>query len=203
MILALFDFDGTITTRETMPDFIRYSVSRRRLLLGQIILAPLVIGYKFGFISGSLVRRVIVRFAYTGMSRENLSVLGKGFATGYLPKVLREEAMQRIMWHKRNGHKVVIVSGGLDPYLAPWCKKHGVELLCSSLEHRNGRLTGHYKGEQCVLAEKARRVCESYKLELFSAVYAYGDTQEDNDMLSIATNPYYRWQEIDKSVPPF
>jgi len=159
MILALFDFDGTITTRETMPDFIRYSVSKRRLFFGQLILAPLVLGYKLGFVSGSLVRRVIVRFAYSGMPRENQAVLGKHFAADYLPKFLREEAMQRIEWHRRKGHKVVVVSGGLYPYLAPWCQEHELELICSSLEHRNGRLTGLYSGEQCVLAEKARRVC--------------------------------------------
>ena len=63
MSLALFDFDGTITTRDTMPDFVRRSVSRRRLLVGQLLLAPLVLGYKIGILSGTLIRRVIVRFA--------------------------------------------------------------------------------------------------------------------------------------------
>lgn len=67
MSLALFDFDGTITTRETMPDFVRRSVSRRRLLVGQLLLAPLVLGYKIGILSGTLIRRVIVRFAYSGI----------------------------------------------------------------------------------------------------------------------------------------
>ena len=52
MSLALFDFDGTITTHETMPDFVRQSVSRRRLLLGNLVLAPLVLGYKLGLVSG-------------------------------------------------------------------------------------------------------------------------------------------------------
>ncbi|ECP5059854.1 HAD family hydrolase, partial [Escherichia coli] len=55
MSLALFDFDGTITTRETMPDFVRRSVSRRRLLVGQLLLAPLVLGYKIGILSGTLI----------------------------------------------------------------------------------------------------------------------------------------------------
>ena len=100
MSLALFDFDGTITTRETMPDFVRRSVSRRRLLVGQLLLAPLVLGYKIGILSGTLIRRVIVRFAYSGIPASVLEAQGRDFAQSYLPNTLRGEAMQRIAWHK-------------------------------------------------------------------------------------------------------
>ncbi len=104
--------------------------------------------------------------------------------------------MQRIAWHLDQGHKVVVVSGGIDAYLAPWCDAHGLELLCSSLQHENGILNGRYEGQQCVLAEKARRVRERYELQAFSEVYAYGDTPEDRDLLGIATRKYYQWQEV-------
>lgn len=196
MSLALFDFDGTITTCETMPEFVRRSVSRRRLLAGQLLLAPLVLGYKAGIVSGTLIRRVIVRFGYTGVPAASLERSGRDFAQNYLPEVLRAEAMQRIAWHKTQGHKVVVVSGGLDTYLAPWCEEHGIELICSSLQQRDAVLTGRYEGLQCVLAEKARLVRERYDLEEFPVVYAYGDTPEDRDLLAIATRRYYRWQEV-------
>lgn len=200
MSLALFDFDGTITTHETMPDFIRRSVNRRRLLLGHFLLGPLVIGYKLGLVSGVTVRRAIVRFSYSGHSLAALEAAGRDFARNYLPNVLRQEAMQRIAWHKAQGHKVVVVSGGLEAYLAPWCSEHELELICSSLQHHNGILTGRYLGEQCVLAEKPRRVRERYDLESCSTVYAYGDTPEDHDLLGIASKRYYRWQEIGAAV---
>lgn len=70
--------------------------------------------------------------------------------------------MQRIAWHKAQGHKVVVVSGGLEAYLEPWCDSHGVELICSSLQQSDGILTGRYEGRQCVLTEKARLVRERY-----------------------------------------
>src|SRR5687768_3527754 len=125
MSLALFDFDGTITTHETMPDFVRRSVSRPRLILGQLLLAPLVLGYKLGLVSGIVIRRAIVRFGYSGMSVAALEAAGQDFARDYLPKVLRRQAMERIAWHKAQGHKIVVVSGGLDFYLAHWCNDHG------------------------------------------------------------------------------
>lgn len=49
--LALFDFDGTITTHETMPVFLRQSISRRRKVIGSVLFLPLVLGYKAGFVS--------------------------------------------------------------------------------------------------------------------------------------------------------
>ncbi|WP_228481977.1 HAD-IB family phosphatase [Lysobacter sp. H21R4] len=162
MSLALFDFDGTITTHETMPEFLRRSISRRRLILGWLLLAPLALGYKWRVISGTLVRRAIVRIGYSGVAASAVVTSGRDFTESYLPKVLRPEAMQRIDWHVAQGHKVVVVSGGLDVYLAPWCEAHGLELLCSSLQRRNGVFTGYYEGQQCVLAEKARRVRERY-----------------------------------------
>lgn len=196
MALALFDFDGTITTHETMPDFLRQSISRRRLILGWLLLAPLVLGYKLRFIPGTLVRRTVVRFGYSGVPTSVLASSGRNFAQDYLPKVLRPEAMQRIAWHKAQGHRVVVVSGGLDAYLGPWCEAQGLELLCSSLEHRKGLLTGNYEGQQCVEKEKARRVYERYDLAAFTEVYAYGDTPEDRDLLGVATKKYYQWQEV-------
>lgn len=200
MSLALFDFDGTITTHETMPDFVRQSASRRRLLLGQLVLVPLVLGYKLGLVSGVLIRRAIVRFAYSGMPVATIQSAGQDFARDYLPSVLRREAMERIVWHKAQGHKVVVVSGGLDVYLVPWCNEHGLELICSSLQHRQDVLTGHYLGQQCVLAEKARRVRERHDLSAYTTVYAYGDTPEDRDLLGIATKRYYQWQEVGVAV---
>jgi len=53
-----------------------------------------------------------------------------------------------------------------------------------------------YQGRQCVHAEKASAVQKHYNLASHSTIYAYGDTPEDKHLLSLATKPYYRWQEV-------
>jgi len=194
--LALFDFDGTITTHETMPVFLRQSISRKRKIIGSVLFLPLLIGYKARLVSGITIRSLLVRFAYRGVSANVLEASGKNFAHNYLSNVLRPEAMERIGWHKSQGHRIVVVSGGLDVYLGPWCKEHGLELVCSSLQQVNGTLTGRYQGRQCVLAEKARALRKHCNLASHSTIYAYGDTPEDKHLLSLATKPYYRWQEV-------
>jgi phosphatidylglycerophosphatase C len=192
MAIALFDFDGTITTRETMPAFVRGSVGRHRLLLGYIALSPLLIGYRLGIVSGSLMRAAIVRVAYTGIRRGVLERHGRAFARRHLDATLRPEAMARIAWHKAQGHQVAIVSGGLDVYLRHWAQRHDVALLCSSLEHGDGVLTGRYAGRQCVGEQKAEAVRIAFGLLPGRRIFAYGDTAEDRELLAMATDPFYR-----------
>lgn len=196
MNLALFDFDGTITSKAMFADFMRFAVSRRRWMMGAVVFAPMLAGYKLGIVSGNAIRSCAVRFGFRGMPIDHIEKVGQQFSDDVLPAVLRPIAWQRIQWHKAQGDKIVVVSGALDVYLAHWCRQHGLDLICSRLETVDGTLTGRYRGRQCVGAEKSRRVREACKLESFPVVYAYGDTKEDFEMLSMADKKYYRWQEV-------
>jgi phosphatidylglycerophosphatase C len=196
MNLALFDFDGTITDREMLPAFVRFAVPPARLRVWSWLLAPWVIGYRLGWVSGVSIRAKIARFGFRGMPVADYRAAGEFFARDVLPSVLRPEAMARIDWHRARGDTVVVVSGAYDVYLAPWCREHGLGLICSSLEILDGRLTGRYAGAQCVGEEKARRVREQYALSSFDAVHAYGDTPEDAALLALADERWFRiWPE--------
>jgi HAD superfamily hydrolase (TIGR01490 family) len=196
MNLALFDFDGTITTKETYPYFIRAAVAPRRLAIGWLLLGPLVLGYRLGLVPGRLLRALIVRIGLAGRDAAEIQAAGERFAREVLPGMVRPQALDRIRWHQARGDTVVVVSGGLDVYLDAWRRQHGLELICSRLESRDGRLTGRYSGRDCVSAEKSRRVRERFCLEAFDQVYAYGDTHEDLDLLELADRRWYRWQEL-------
>lgn len=195
MDLALFDFDGTLTTRETFPDFMRYAVARPRLLVGGVLLAPVVFGYRRGWVAGNPTRASIVQVGLRGVDASRLRAQGDAFAREVLPSVLRPEAMARLAWHRERGDRIVVVSGGLDAYLAPWCATQGVELLCSVLAERNGRITG-YAGAQCVGEEKVRRVRALCDPQAYAAIHAYGDTHEDNAMLAMAHHRTYRGRAV-------
>lgn len=191
--LALFDFDGTITTRETFPDFVRASAPADRLASGRWRLAPWIAGYRAGLVSGTTVRAKIVDFAFRGMDEAALRERAAVFARTALPPLLRPAAMARIAWHRQRGDRIVVVSGGFDLYLAPWCRTHGLDLICSSLQSRDGVLTGHYQGAQCVNQEKARQVQARYPRTQYRQVHAYGDTREDRALLALADHAAYRY----------
>lgn len=192
MDLALFDFDGTITTHETMPAFVRATVSRPRLVVGSLLLWPLFLGPRLGLISRSPSRAGVVRVAYAGRSAAWLRARGEAFARDYLDRHLRPEAMRRIAWHRARGDAILVVSGGLGEYLRPWAEAHGLDIVCSELERRGDRLTGRYAGTQCVGEEKARCVAGRFDLAAFGRIHAYGDTPEDEHLLAMATDRFYR-----------
>jgi HAD superfamily hydrolase (TIGR01490 family) len=194
--LALFDFDGTITKKDMLPEFFRLAIPRRRQRIGKIIVAPLIIGYKLGIVSGAVVRAAIIRLGFSSVPYAHYERKGQEFATLVLPRVIRPEALERIKWHQGQGDVVVVVSGALDIYLAPWCHSQGVEFICSTLEHRSGVLTGRYLGAQCVRSEKARQVAARFDLGSFAEVFAYGDTAEDKELLALASRKFYKGQEV-------
>lgn len=197
MNLALFDFDGTITYGDTFSVFVRDTVSPGRLVAGQVLLAPLIAGYKLGVVSGSLLRTSVTGFGFRGLREDDIRQAGVRYAREVLHGVVRPQALERIQWHKAQGDVVVVVSASLDMYLADWCRHHGLELICNELEAHDGVLTGRYRHGDCHSDEKARRILARYNVGNFPTVYAYGDTSEDRAMLELAHRKYFRWQEVD------
>jgi phosphatidylglycerophosphatase C len=196
MNLALFDFDGTITTDDTFTSFVRFAVRPARLVAGSVLLTPIIVGYRLKTVSARRARPIVARVGFWGERADSVRALGRRYATEILPGVVRERALDRITWHQRQGDRVVVVSASLDVYLDPWCEAHGVERVCTQLEERRGRLTGRYCGGDCSADAKVRRILERYDLSRYPVVYAYGDTIEDREMLELAHRKYYRWREI-------
>jgi phosphatidylglycerophosphatase C len=196
MNLALFDFDGTITTADTFTPFLRFAVRRERILVGSVILSPLILGYRLRLVSARTARPFVARFGFQGEEAAVVRQLGREYAAEIIPGVVRRRAIERIEWHKRQGDRVVVVSASLDVYLACWCESSGVDLICTQLEERGGTLTGRYFGGDCSGAEKVRRIRERYDLLRYGLIYAYGDTDDDREMLGLAHEKYYRWRKI-------
>jgi phosphatidylglycerophosphatase C len=195
MNLALFDFDGTITTADTFTPFIRSVASPRRFLVGSLLLSPMVAGYRLGLVPGTRMRAAAARVCFFGRLEADIFELGARYAES-MDQVVRPHALEKIRWHLAHGDKVVVVSASLAPYLRHWCEKLGVDLICTELESTAGTLTGRYAGGDCTGREKARRVRERYDLDRYPVVYAYGDTSEDHELLSLAHKRYFNWVEL-------
>ena len=191
-VLALFDFDGTMTTRETLPDFLRCVAPGRRLALGRLLFLLPVLAYKAKLLPVHVLRRWLVRYVFAGLDVADVEDAGRRFAAEVLPALVRPTMQARVAAHRARGDTVVVVSGGFDVYLAPWCATQGIELVCSSLETHGGRLTGRYAGAQCVADEKVRRVRARYDLASYREIHAHGDTHEDHALLALAQVAMYR-----------
>lgn len=191
MDLALFDFDGTLTTVETLPRFVRAAGPPARVRAARWRLAPLVAGYRLGLVSGTRIRAAVLRFGFAGFPADRFDAAAREFAARELPGLLHPEALARLRAHRDRGDRVLVVSGNYENLLAPWAASEGIEALGSRVEVAHGRLTGRYDGPQCVLAEKAIRVRAHLDLSAFHHVHAYGDTPEDRPLLLLADTAHY------------
>ena len=194
--MALFDFDGTITTRDAYAVFVALAVPRWRLVLALFFTLPLIVAYRMKWISGVTGRAVVALVGFYRVRCVSVEAVAQRIATENIPTLIRPEMWAKLSSHLAQGDQVAVVSGSFDLYLGPWCEAHGLQLFCSSLARSGGRFTGRYAGFQCVGAEKARRVRQHFDLTQFGEIYAYGDTPDDRELLALAHRKFYRGVEI-------
>lgn len=117
-VLALFDFDHTITSWDTAGRFFGWLLRRSPWRLGLVGLAVPVLGPLF-FVRP--YRKVPIRFgvwvATLGLSHEQLHAQAKvhiAEVTAQGGVFMRRDALRRIADHQAEGHEVVIATGALE-----------------------------------------------------------------------------------------
>ncbi|MDK1289920.1 HAD-IB family hydrolase [Pseudoalteromonas umbrosa] len=196
MILALFDFDGTITTDDCYTKFLFFSTPKIRLYLGYFILLPIILLYKMGILPANKTRPILSKVAFWRRSESDVMCIAHDYVEQVLPSLMRQDMLEKIQWHQSQEHKVFVISASLNPYLSLWCKQHGVNLICSELECVDGKYTGNYTHGDCSGASKVNLLKKQTNISDYEHIYAYGDTEEDRAMLSIADTRFYQGQKI-------
>lgn len=190
--LALFDFDGTITTKDSLIDFIQYAVGKPRYYFGLVVLSPVLVAFVLKLMPNHQAKEKMLGYFFGGWSHDELTKLGQSYALERIDLIVRPKAIQKIQWHQQQGHKVVMVSASMQIWLQKWCDKHDIELICTRLAHHNGKLTGKFDGPNCHGQEKINRIRAQFILSDYERVYAYGDSSGDTQMLAIADEGFYR-----------
>ena len=193
-VVAAFDFDGTLTRRETLLPFLLHMLGAVAVARHALMLSPTLAGYGLGLIRNDVAKeRVFVR-CLAGMRTVELQQEAERFAALILPRLLRHEPLQRLDWHKRQGHRCVVISASLELYVRPWAIKAGFDdVIATRLETReNGHVTGKLSGANCYGIEKVRRLEALLGVRDGYSLYAYGDSRGDKELLSSADYPYYR-----------
>jgi HAD superfamily hydrolase (TIGR01490 family) len=193
MTLALFDFDGTITNQDSFLKFIRFVVGDAKFVVGLIILSPILIAFKLKIIPNYKAKSIVISYFFKGYKEVKFKNLACEFSISQIDKIVRPKAKDRLIWHKDQGHKIVIVSASIDYWIYPWCFKNGFELLATKLETKDGLLTGNLLGNNCYGIEKACRIKQNYDLSQIEYIYAYGDSNGDKEMLEVANKSFYKF----------
>jgi len=192
MKIAFFDFDGTITTDDSLIKFIRFVMGDAKFIWGMVLLSPMLTAYKFKFIPNYKAKQYMLSNFFKGMSEEKFIQEANEYSLKHIDTILRPKAMEKIAWHKKQGDKIVIVSASIECWLKPWCDKNGLNLIATKLEIQDGIVTGEFLTKNCYGIEKANRVNENYDLSKYDHIYAYGDSRGDRELLELADEKFYK-----------
>lgn len=192
MKLAIFDFDGTVSVKDSFEDFILYSQGFPKTLLGVFVVSPILILYVLRLIPNWKAKQKVFAYFYQGWDTERFDAAAVHYAQKRLPAIVRPAALERLQWHKREGHRIVIVSASFENYLKPWCETHGFDLLATQVEVKEDKLTGEFASRNCYGEEKVNRLKQVYTLNDFEFIYGYGDSQGDKALSKIAGEFHYR-----------
>ena len=192
-VVAAFDFDGTITRRDTFLPFLQAVAGKRRYLQQMLALSPGLLAYLLGIINNHAVKNRLLAQFLRGNEVGDVDRLARSFAAGRLQQFVRPSALARLRWHQQQGHRCVIVSASLECYLRPWSEATGgLEVVGSRLASDNGMYTGELLGQNCYGAEKVSRLNDLLGARETYTLYAYGDSKGDRELLAWADHAYYR-----------
>lgn len=197
--VAAFDFDGTLTRRDSLLPFLVFvcgaGATARALVAEAYRFARVLLGRE----SRDEAKEALLTRLLSGVDARPLRESGELFAGRLVNRELRPEMRRRLEWHRRAGHRVVIVSASPTIYLETVGRLLGVDaVLATELEvGPDGRLTGKLLGQNCRGEEKAIRLRAWLDTENHRTagqgnpprqVWAYGDSPGDSEMLALADN---------------
>jgi len=190
--IVAFDFDGTMTVRDSFRGFLRWRAGLWEYYLGMVRLAPAAFAYLFHRNRGRL-KAAMVRIYLSGLPRDVLEREAAEYAAVAAPLLLRPDALKAWRRHRSDGCRMVIVTASPDLLVWPFARGLGADLLLGTRLRidKHGRIAGSLDGKNCRGQEKVERLCEAFGDDV-TLLAAYGDTAGDREMLDLAADKYMR-----------
>jgi len=191
--IAAFDFDGTITTKDTFVEIIWFAKGSLALWMGFALFAPLLVAYKLNLYPNWKIKQHLFSFFFKGMKLVDFNQLCNNFCENS-EKIIRPKAKEAIKNHLQKNDQIVIVSASIENWIQPFAHELGISnILCTKLEVDNKQcLTGRFASANCHGQEKVKRLSLEYPNRHDYYLVAYGDSKGDKELLAYADKGFYR-----------
>ncbi len=203
--VTVFDFDGTLTSADTLLCFIRYAKGMPRLLLGLALFAPLLVCMKLRLADNGKTKERLFAFFFKGTAASEFDILCDKFGNESR-HLLRDGGRDAVAAAVENGDRVFIISASVSNWVIPFfyggnseyvaATTRLIEVVGTEVEVRDGRLTGRFLTPNCYGAEKVRRLAEALPDVRANRdryhVTAYGDSRGDRQMLDFADEGHFK-----------
>ena len=184
-----FDFDGTLTTKDTLLEFIRFAKGTLAFGLGFLRYTHLLVLMKLGFYPNWKAKQKVFAHFFKGMSIDDFDALCQEFAASS-KHLLRPKGIEAINKAQSEGSEVLIVSASIDNWVQPFFPD--VKVVGTQVEVKDGRLTGRFLTKNCYGQEKVNRLLSLYPHRQDYCLVAYGDSRGDKELLSFADESHFK-----------
>ena len=190
--LYLFDFDGTLTYKDTMFLYLKFYNSMK-FYVQFVKHIPLFVLLKLKLADAEKVKKSFISSILKGESRTKIEKKSQSFFEKYQDKIFRVNALEFINNIDRTQTESYIVSASLDIWVKPFAEKLEMKLLSTRAEFKNDIFTGNFIGKNCNGPEKVKRIIETVNERKFDKTIAFGDTSGDREMLSWADESHFEF----------
>jgi len=190
--LVLFDFDGTITTKDTFLELIKYHKGALWFYTGMLLLLPRLLLFRAGIVSSQSIKETVVSFFWRDIGVTEFDKVCHDFCSRILPGLIRPAALKELQKHIADGHRVAVVSASAENWVKPFCSKYNITCIATRLETKENKLTGKLVGLNCNKEEKVNRIKSVFDLNNYEDIIVYGDSNGDKPMLRLASVAHFK-----------
>jgi phosphatidylglycerophosphatase C len=182
-----FDFDGTLTTSDTLLEIIRYHVGGLRMLWGFVKYSPWLVLMKLKLYSNYRAKERIFSHFFGGMTLADFNTLCRHFANDN-ELLLRPDMKSLVRQVAADGAPVFIVSASIDNWVKPFTiyLDENIKVVGTQIEVNEGILTGRFLTPNCYGQEKVERLKAAFTDRDNYYLTAYGDSRGDKELLQFA-----------------
>ena len=193
--LAIFDIDYTITKKETLMEFYKYSLEediKNIRFLPRALYSGLM--YGVGIYDERRVKECFLKFI-DNIEEEKLQDLVKRFYKNRLSKILYKDAVDMMYKLKNEGYDIYLISASPEFYINEFYNIDVVDkVIGTRFEFKEGKFIRKMLGSNCKGEEKVKRLKEVLSKENievdFKDSYMFSDSLSDKPLLDLVGKPY-------------
>lgn len=190
--LYCFDFDGTLTYKDTMFLYLRF-YNPFRYFFQYLRHLPLFILLKLKLLSAEKVKKSFISSILKGQKKEKIEQKSEAFFKANFPELIRQNALELITNKDKENTDSYLVTASLDIWVKPFAEHFGMKLISTEAKFVDGIFSGEFATPNCNGQEKVNRIKQEIKDKKYDKIIAFGDTKGDKPMMNFADESYYRF----------
>jgi phosphoserine phosphatase len=190
-MIVISDMMGTLTTGSPflgLVDWVKHNQSKWLARFYYAKAMPAYLLAKYGLIDWQEwgQKLMVESLAYIKNADETkLQQVSEWIVEHNLWRKRREDSVARLVQHRADGAQIYIASSSVEPFIAPFAKRIGAEVIGTPVKIVNGRV--ELAGELVANRKKIEQVLSRLGVERVD--FAYGDTEQDIPLLEHADHP--------------